>query len=162
MTEVIAEKVCTGCGLSKPVSEFNTRAASKKDGLQAKCKACWAVYNAQRYKRRYEQRDGGEAADAPPAPAVPAVEPAPVAAPAPAPAVRLTQRLNLIDLLTPYMPQADAADKLVALHDAQQRVLRRREVIRDLARVVADLVVEPTDALCRRAADLLIELEEVV
>ena len=155
------EKRCSKCGLSKPVSEFSKRATSK-DGLQPKCKPCCAAYGAQWYKRRYEQMYGGRVAVAPLAPA--AEEPVAVAAPAPAPApaVRLTKRLNLIDLLTPYMPQADVADKLVALHDAQQQVLRRRQIMRELAPVIADLIVAPTDALCSRAADLLMELEEVL
>ena len=71
-------------------------------------------------------------------------------------------RMTVLDTLMAFMPGEDGADKLIALHDAQQRVIRRRALVRELHSVVTDLVAEPTDALCSRAADLLIELEEVL
>jgi 5-methylcytosine-specific restriction endonuclease McrA len=36
----LPEKSCTKCGETKPLSEFNKRAASRKDGLQPNCRAC--------------------------------------------------------------------------------------------------------------------------
>lgn len=38
-------KTCTKCGATKPVSEFSKN-RSKKDGLQASCKACFKAYNS--------------------------------------------------------------------------------------------------------------------
>lgn len=41
-------KVCSSCGLKKPLSEFNKN-RNTKDGLQDKCRACFSRYNKARY-----------------------------------------------------------------------------------------------------------------
>lgn len=41
-------KTCSKCGETKPLAEFSKN-ASKRDGLQSKCKACDAVSRAKRY-----------------------------------------------------------------------------------------------------------------
>lgn len=41
-------KVCTECGLEKPISEFNKR-RSNKDGYQDRCRSCFSKYNKARY-----------------------------------------------------------------------------------------------------------------
>lgn len=164
MTDVVVqEKTCKGCGLTKPTSEFFKRSASR-DGLQSYCKACSAAqqkawYHAvDGFARRRGRSRTTRNADYTPQPA-PAPAPAPAAAPA---SFRAVMRMTVLDTLMAFMPGEDGADKLIALHDAQQRVMRRRALVRELHNVVTDLVAEPTDALCSAAADLLIELEEVL
>jgi len=41
-------KVCSSCGLKKPLSEFNKN-RNNKDGLQDKCRSCFSKYNKARY-----------------------------------------------------------------------------------------------------------------
>lgn len=41
-------KLCTKCGVEKPVSEFGLN-KSKRDGLQSHCKECVKIYRRQHY-----------------------------------------------------------------------------------------------------------------
>lgn len=45
----MTQKACSLCQKTKPVTEFN-RSASKKDGLQSKCRACSRAASRRRYR----------------------------------------------------------------------------------------------------------------
>jgi hypothetical protein len=65
-------KTCTRCGIEKPLSEYQVRAASK-DGLTASCKACLRAYDkgrgfhgrigyAAEYRSKYPYRRSAQVA----------------------------------------------------------------------------------------------------
>ena len=47
-------KVCSTCGLEKPLGEFNKK-RSNKDGLQSQCRSCFSDYNKARYAKDPER-----------------------------------------------------------------------------------------------------------
>lgn len=47
ITTTTKMKVCTGCGLMKPLNRFSPH-ARRRDGLQTQCKACRAAYIRER------------------------------------------------------------------------------------------------------------------
>lgn len=59
-------KVCTKCGVRKPLEEFHSE-PRVKDGRQARCKACKAVadadyYESNKYKPKYKERNAAATA----------------------------------------------------------------------------------------------------
>lgn len=63
------EKCCTRCGMSKDLSQFQIRRASK-DGLSASCKSCLSIYEKKRAnaphriqaRKDYQKTEQGKAA----------------------------------------------------------------------------------------------------
>ena len=51
---ILETKICTKCGIEKPITEFNWR--SKKDGThRSECKVCHTAYMKQKYQEKKNQ-----------------------------------------------------------------------------------------------------------
>ena len=51
----IKTKVCTRCGLEKPVEEFSKR-KMVKSGLRSECKSCQKLDDAKRYQKKKAEK----------------------------------------------------------------------------------------------------------
>ena len=56
MEEKKATKVCTKCGMEKPISEFGLN-PKMKDGYKSECKSCATEYAREYYHRRKRGED---------------------------------------------------------------------------------------------------------